>query len=765
MSRIFCDYVNQTRCEPRRGVVVGFPSLAETVLRSMKEELGLSMTVSELHYCQRAYHTPDHGAITLDELYFLDSVANGLHHTKDFISISRLSLSHSEAARTYRDLLEKRTLLAGKPHADAPSLLELSEILSKILARSGKQADLSGASAIADRSEALLAAADGLTPTDTLSVDPSLPSLQLFSGDSLLLHTKQAEEDDAILLLRSPIEEHYGEAEGGLPDSLLLRLSLFAKSQIYKKIVRACRAVDHRGIAIALISLYDGIYTELSAIPSVFDDGELYDLALCEHGSLLVAVPRDAADRFSEEANRYGILSARIARAVKGNRLTVRKNGHAPYSLPVPFLRSFSAHRIPFLLESTAVPQGTPEVIHSIARNADAADLSVQERTPSSSIPSSSIGLCSAAGSRYLSFEHGLNTALLSVLEAVLSGAELSRISVTDTYVYPEKLNSSSLGGLFEAFLGVYRVLAELAIPNRSSFLPFSLHGRRTEGMAVYCSDQSQSIRSEHFTVHGSRVYLVALPKNGGIYNFSAVRSLLSLFSALRKDGRILSATLGLSQAPNEIIKSMSGAYAMQYNASVSESRLDEPLDGIFIVLETSSDIRSLTSIGTVQRVIPSETVTAQPTVGLPSVKPILSQKRVPNPTVVILPSHDSGNLYALAELFKSSGCTVRILPDLTKDTAILENAQIAVLSGRTAEGASLMLSRIKGDLRAMYALRSLIERDGILLAPQSVYEGLSELLGNDIAIGKLDAFHGSGVYLHDGLSKEAAQKTVNFYR
>lgn len=767
MSHILCDYINKTRFELKRGVVVGFPRFEEAALRSMKEDLGLSMTISELRFCQRAYDTPEHSAPTLDEIYFLDAIANGHHHSRDFASVARLRLYHPEAVRTYRDLLEKRTLLAGKPCSDAPSLYELSELLTQVLARSGRQIGFThGVRAIADPSEALSATATGLNALESLSVDASLPSLRLFSDSSdFLPSTAKAEEDDAILLLRCPTEERVDTEEDSIDSALILRVSLFAKSPIYRNNVHAYRAVDNRGIVAALVSLCDGIYAELSEIPSVFDDGELYDLALSEHGSLLVAVPRCIVNRFSEEANKYGIFASQIARAVKGNRLTVRRQGHAPYSFLASFLRAFSELRIPFFLEGQSESQSITELFHSAFRNRGASGVSESDRIPTS-VVSSSLGLCSAAGSQTLSFESGLNTALLSVFEAVLSGAELSNISIYDLYAYPEKLTSTSMGSLFEAFLGVYRVLAELALPNRTSLLPHSEQGLGTKGVAVYCFSKSGQMRAEHFLAHGSRVYLISLLKNeDGFYDFEGIRSLLRLLSELQKNRQIRSAAIGVNQAPSEIIEKMCSACTVQYDAFVSESELAVPFKGIFIVLEAASEIKALKHIGVVWKIISNETV-IPPTIDIPVAKaPVVSQKRIPIPTVVLLPALDSGNLHALTELFEANGCMVRILPDLTTSAEVLADAQIAVFCRRSMNGISEMILRIRKDLRAGYALRSLIERDGILLAPEAVRESISELLGTAIPIEKLDSFSGTGIYLYDGLSQDAVQKVVDFYR
>lgn len=598
----------------KRGVVVGFSKFQEDTLRAMKDELGLSMTISELRFCQKEYRSSGHHAPTLDEIYFLDAVASGHHRSKDFVSVAHLQLYHAEAVRTYRDLLEKRTLLAGIPRSDVPSLKELSDILSGVLLRSGRQADLKDTYVTADPFEKIEAAAMGLIPMERLSVGPSLPSVQMFSGsDGFSSNSKKAEEGDAILLLRCPHVECTDTDSDPLGTPLMLRISRFAKAPIYKKSVHAYRAVDNRGISVALLALYDGMYVELDAIPSVFDCGELYDLALAEHGSLLVAVPPCAAEAFAKEAERHGILASCVARAVKGNRLTVRREGHASYSFPTSFLRAFSEYALPFLLEGKKEPDATQVPLHTVASERFSGEkIGVM---PAASLSS---GLASAAGSRMLSFEEAINTALLSVIEAVLSGAEPSRILVSDLYVYPEKITSHSLGSLFEAFLGVYRVLAELALPNQSAFLPFSEEKASFEGMAVYCFDRAEKVRSDHFTTHDAGIYLIALPKSqSGVYDFSAVRSLLSLLSDLQNGKKILSSCIGAFESPREVLEKMCGPFTVKYDPSVSEDALGKKLEGIFLVIEATSEIKEFRRIGKVFDPERTENVTEE-TIVLP---------------------------------------------------------------------------------------------------------------------------------------------------
>ncbi len=600
MSRFLCNYAEKRRIEQERGAVPNFCELNKDALSSLKVELQMSMTVSELQLCQDAYRKIECRDPSFEELYFLDAIAHGNHHSKDFASVARVSLDNAEAARSHQDLLRKRTLLAGRPVEAAPSLTELSQILSRVLERSGKTASIPSFARIeADPYDAILAAACGFVPMESISVDPALPPVRVFSmGDgALLLSDGKARENDSIILVRARENENDFSVGDALSSPFLSALSLFSQKDFYRRNVHACRVVDRRGVAVALSLLSDGAYVQLSALPSVFDDGELYDLALLEHGALLVAVSHEAAVGFLSQAEACGLFACRIARAVRGSRLHIRMAGKAPISLSASFLRRLGELRVPLLFESIGAAYEND--VRPPAAKTDMGEMRV--RTSLLLAPSLSM-IASAAGSKTLSFGDGVVTALLAVFGAVLAGADPSRLWAHDLYVYPEKLTARSMGGLYSVFLGAYRVFAELAIPNTPAFLPPSPSDPDMSGAAVYCFDNTIEKRTERFTGGGTRVYMAVLPREkNGFYDFGGVRLLLRFISENR-DRLFLSAGVGSDRTPREVAATLCGKDTEVDFSKDSESLIDERIDGVFLLLESPFEVKGFRQIGTVQK-------------------------------------------------------------------------------------------------------------------------------------------------------------------
>lgn len=761
MSRSFCDYSKQTRTEPRRGIAVGFSRLNTTALRSMKEDLGLSMTVGELQFCQKMYGSAERSAPTLDEIYFFDGISDGHHRSRDFAAIVKFHLNNPEAAKTYKDLLEKRTLLAGTPLPSAPTLTELSHILSDVLKRSGRYSDFGGVLPIADPFDALSAAARGMLPEDTLSLGADFPPVRTFRTDTKTLSGAlcTAYEDDAILLLRTPSMRSAAEM---LNSPLVLRLSLFARTELYQKTVHAYRAVDTLGIAIALVSLHDGIYVEIDRIPSVFDDGELYDLAFAEHGSVLVSIPRSEITKFCEAAKEHGIDACQIARAVRGKTLTVRKKGHAPYSFSSGALRELASLSVPMIFEEdreAADLAETPE--YSLYPDFGTVDVAMYSPQPILTIGDR---FYTAASSKRYSFSNGIDTALSAVFRAVLSSEDPSRLSVQNVFSYPNEITSQTMGGLLESYLGVYRVLSELAIADQSSFLPRSVS---TSGFSVYCFGSPYKHRppSDTLSESGSSIYLVSIAKDqNGVPNFTNVRALLKRLSALCRNGEILSARIGINEIPIELLAAMCGSYEIEYTVSSAPERLKERMNGIVIAIESRSDLKDFWKPGTV-RMSKSygEEAIPLPDYECPYVP--ISQRRVAVPNVLLIPSADDGNIYALENLFRRNGCEVRILPDFTEDFTT-DGVQIAVFCGNSSDAFEREYIRLLYEFpRAIFALRELTERDGIILIPKDFSLNLLSLLSNDEAVTDISDFGGAGVYFHSGLSDASVMKVLRFYR
>lgn len=639
------SYHDRDRIRPalQRGVIVGFPSLTREGLSELCRTFHLPFRFSELTFCQTEYAKTGKNAPTVDELVFLGAVSRGKHLSGDFVSISHVYMNDPEGMRTYRSLMDRAPLL-DVCNGNAPiRLSDALTLLRALLERSGRELDFGGTVPVADPFEAVLLTGARYLPEDGISLLPNLPVTRFFRAPETGLPiplSARANENDALLVISDRV------SDGTPSETLIPKLAAFAGTEFYARTVHAVRAVDRKGLAVALSHLSDGIYTELHRIPSVFDEGELYDLACAEHGNLLVALSQENAQTFTERAAEFGLSAVQIARAVRGTCLTVRREGHPPFTFRTEFLRAFATEAHPSLFEYAAyygeepvtavrtsftvseapryeVPQAAPDGLPESDPALSAASAEESESpitAPAVSEKETSEEECpdpaptfavisngrvrTAAGVARHSFRGAMNVAVALLLESVLAGADPDRIAVADGYLLPRDLSSESLGELLASALGVYRVLAETAIPNRSSILSRSCaeplcNGSETDGaltLVATAPASSPKLLPRHFVSSGSPVYLVTMPKDGrGFFDFEGVRSTLRGLAELAKKGKIRSVSVASAVSPIETVNAMCGEYGIRYTGPEDLNAAERD---VFLVLEADGVVGGMHAIG-----------------------------------------------------------------------------------------------------------------------------------------------------------------------
>lgn len=763
MSPILCNYQLKTRIELQRGVVVGFKALTPMALSNMKKDLGLSMTVSELEFCQKNFVPSGRIDPTIDELYFLDAIVEGHHHSGDFASISRFFLNDEEVMRTYRDLLSKRSSVTD-PESAPLSLSEATTVLAETLRRYGRTVDFGEKLPTADPYRALLLAALGKIPAETLSLADDLPAVRLFGGEERISIEAKCKLDDAIILLKNPADFSLLSSEESLNHAFLLRVTAFAASHLYQNSVHAVRAVGPTGLAAALSSMHEGIYTEIPRLPSVFDGGELYDLGLAEKGSLLISVSHDKIADLVTEAASYGISAYQIARAVRGSCFTARIEGHTPFTFSTNFLREISALSVPFLLEEAPEKNFAKTKLEStLRRNAGSFDTNPKEAVASGSLTFDG-RYFSAVGSGGLSFRNGVNAVLTAAIEAVLRGTTLSDQSFSTVFSYPATLSSINMAHVFEAYLGVYRALAELALPSETCFLPNTQDSTSDGGFAVYNSAKriSDIAPSRHFVTNGNAVYLLIPRKDEkGLPSFAEMRKIIAIMQDLIANGKIVSATVGCNTSPISEVVSMCGSNGILYRDPESAAFLKEICTGPFILFETNAVITGFQILGFVKAL--SENIPPTSEEYSVRVRP-LSRRKNETPTVLLCPISEDGNLQLLAELFREKRTVVRNVSPSTLQTEA-DGANILVFCGRPENNTWERITDLLNNPRTAEALRDFCLRDGIVLAHKSIATAFGDIFGSALPLTSDSDFMGAGFYAHSGLSKEMVEQVTDFYR
>ena len=585
MSSPFCDYTAKTRVEMRRGVVIDFKKLSRSSLEAMKSDLKLSATLTELLHWQKEYSSADKAPPTLDEIYFLDGLAHTNHRSGTFWALSRVYLDDSDAIRTYRDLIGKAEFLRLYKKDVPPSLGELFSVLPKMLERSGRFADF-GSTVFSSRyNTAATLAALGYSVTEE---SPSLP-IRSFEPPTKEFPTYrgQAIAGDALVLV---LPEDLSHLSKDNYDLFLKSISEFAGTDTYRNRVHAAVGVGDDGLALAFTRLSSAFYVELNRLPTMSDGGELYDLVYAEIGSLLVALPQDCVVAFITDAKQFGLRAVQVARAVNGTRCTVRKEGHSPFTFRTEFLKELAEIHLPLISLGAHPAPGVPT---AFADEISVSNAQIREQ------------LASCASWQSSSYLSAVYATTLVILNAVLAGIPIHQLSAFETHMLPQRVTSESLGELLDAYLGIYRVLAETAIPSELELIPYSADGHPMHHILCAPNQHTDSVIPSQFSANGSSIYLFALQKTeSGLPDFKELRALFRLIERMKAEGTLHSAALGYNTSPMQLIRKMCTAYAVRYDSSASAGALCVPSDTIHIVLEASSAIEGAQCIGKTERIL-----------------------------------------------------------------------------------------------------------------------------------------------------------------
>jgi len=119
----------------RMGVLADFSSLTPASCQQLIEELGLSMTVSELMFCAQYYGKHKERHPTMSELYLLDEIIKAPKPLHTSVGVGKLSIYDRDIAETYRDLMEKCQVL-GSPKRSL-TFEENASVASMYLSRIG----------------------------------------------------------------------------------------------------------------------------------------------------------------------------------------------------------------------------------------------------------------------------------------------------------------------------------------------------------------------------------------------------------------------------------------------------------------------------------------------------------------------------------------------------------------------------------------------------------------------------------------------------
>lgn len=753
----FCDYKAQTRCEIPEVSTSTFPTMNREQLLELKKALSLSMSIGELQFCQKQYRHSERRLPTVEELCFLDGIVRGHRKESSFLSVADIAFPSAEAERTYQDLMKKHHRIHRGTPKVPPLLNRLEETLNESLRRYGRGSELPLVP-VFSKEKALLLAAAGNIPRDTLSVKEEFPSALLFDLQNPYdTRSELSAKVEDLLLLLYP-QERYDMSEQ--QDYLFLhRLSAFAESDVYKRSVRAFRAVSQSGVATAIASMTSGAYVEINRLPSVFDGGALYDLSFAEHGTLVVAIPQEYVNVWMAEAQKYGLAASKIARAIKGNRFMMRQNGKSPVTLRMSFLKELGTlcgamHISPIEAEENVAPLHTNVSANLLAHDIKTSYAPTLERDGR---------LYHALGGKASGFEDGAESALLMITRSVLNGIALSDLSLHLCFLVPPFHSSRSAphSSAFLTFLGAYRTCAECAVPLSVTFLPSEgIADDTTASFSLYASAPTPTtkIPSNTPTTVGSAISLLHVERdaNNGIC-YPTIRDMLRFLADLHSSGELLSYSIERNTTAEELLEGLRPSGTFEVSAALSESASSL----LTLLLETKKPLALCPPIATVTELTKRE---EHPDEWDPK---LLSRKRRETPSVLLVALQDCGDIYPLGSEFLRASCRVATASflEFTERPDISETSDVVIFCGKPSENTAALLSSARDNPRVRYALEECIRRDGIVLFHRATLGSITLDVPDQDQIRTLTDFKGSGCYTHEGLDPALVIRIVSYYR
>ena len=602
-----------------------FATLSSAALGLLKQTYRLHMTASELQFCRNFFRSVEKRAFSIEELRLLDAIAEGNHMLHENLAIASLYVDDERLAETYKDLLEKHRLLYRDRRDLPPTLDALASTLQNILYRSGRPlADEKASLCLSDPFFCISAVSRGYTGREMLYTAEVMPSARVFAvnGEAYFLEDARSVNDDVLLYLENPYFNTLSLSEY-TDNPFLTMVERIASTEAYRKAVHAARAIDYRGILYALSTLSTGIYTELRALGN---EADLADFAKIGHGGLILSVERSLADALAATIEAVGLTATRVARAIPGNRVTVRMEGGAPYSCLTALLYGVG-ELSPQLVVTMPKEPTAPHAEVGLFSEAPRGDLlpRMPEIYPS---PLSDGFSYTAFSLDSPDFSSVIRQALSVVYRSVVGGVKPMAAYAVCTY--PTEVNSTSIGKVLSTMLGLYRVFAELSVPMQITFVRGG-----GEGCSVFLRGKSDGNKkiSTGFTGAEHPVYLL-YPRSSecGFPDFSDVRAILS---QIQKNSPI-AASVHCGESIASAVVSMCASHGIRYAAQLSGGLLGETIDLPYLIVECAEEIPSLPLLGNVGVSIASAEETVEDSDAEPHLAPPRALTEVSSPKALL---------------------------------------------------------------------------------------------------------------------------------
>ena len=685
--------------------IAEFISASPDMMEQMIAELGLHMTVRDLRYCQNQYRMRERRNPNTEELLMLDALF--VQRTKHcgLYGLRSLYTSDPMIAQSYADLMAKAAHIQREARPYTP--IELSGILTKTLQQAGKKLSVPGL--CSGKAPSLRLLPKGMTRDIGIKLDKS-----------------------AAVIGRSAPDKSHTSSDPQLSDHILLIMpsgltpAAFAETVASLSLPKGAETVviGDNGLLEALL-IWDGVYIVQSYLPHMSETTPLCELVSAYKDSILIRCDGDSALKLRDNAAAIGLTASIIGKYAINHRLTVRRQDQSPLQLETAFLRSFS----PMLPTDVEIPRFCiAEEIYDTSTTSQ----TVVEGGDSTVFASAIPGTACACSSAYIltgatsypaknSFRAAMLTAIHAINRLVASGVDYNEITLSNHLVFPPSSDrNAAMSETMAAFLGAYRVQAELAIPDVGGAINADAADAEKASLSVFAaSPRPQNVISPYFRTVGSNVYLLApLSAADSPIDFEDYRKLLHYVYALCRDGVAQSAIAVGAEGVAKAIETMTqGGYG--FSATM-------PLPNVpfAFLIETKQVIQGsllgITTASPVIRIGEKEVPIMRLCASMPSPdQSPMSDVGVDQPILCIPRTCCVGSLSHLHHFADRHHAILRTpmlnrpnsRTQLTEFANTLSKTNIAVLIGTDEE-----LTAITENPRVAYAKQEMLKRGGLML-------------------------------------------------
>lgn len=501
------------RDEMMMAVIRNFGKYNDTNFDNMRQELGLTLSKSQLRHIAQYYSSTLNKAPTVSEICFLNDLSDRLKRSPDKRAPLRLETYDTELYETLEDMQAKLQALSYEVKAPA-TYSSLASLADNYLERSGKEpvlpklcsfAQISEERRISDRKKLLYE----ITPNTKIYLNEQIAP-EVFTND---LYACIISNDR-------------------------LTLNKFISDMLECRTISMASPVESSGILCSLMSIADGATINLFAVASLFTDNLKPDATDYDIFSYVLKAPlafaytvrvtRTAAKQLQTLCDKEcGINLTFLGIADKKRELSLRRGNNALMArYGMDFIRSLGS---------------TYEAINAKESGADTADnqYMTSQQIDFPVCNEKYIG-CEIIASECDSYRKAIYTVLNAVGKNVERG-----YSYTDCEIFARyEMTDPQIGGINEKNLimiaGAYRAKAELAIGGSSECVFSDANDTPTLKVLSYANAKKFAPLP---TFNGDEYHLyllVASKLDSGLPDFSNLRKLLRYIDKLRAEGVIL---------------------------------------------------------------------------------------------------------------------------------------------------------------------------------------------------------------------------------